>query len=274
MKHTDMNILINDYKKLKDWKGIYQWKRISSIGNSEIISEWLLRDFEKIKFDKFGLRENNFKIKNHEGYCKLQTEINQFTEKRFCRALFNKYNENEHPLLGKILDYEVPLTAPKQEKTEKVNQGDFDLVSKRNGAILVFEVKKAQSNESLLKAILQIFTYVTRLSDSNLINEFLEDYNPDDKKITPCILTFNNAASGKQISEIEKYPKLQNLIAKINSQLEDNKIGELEFYIVDNPNEDYTSLLDIDPNTINKKSHKIVLRREVNIIKYKITSSL
>lgn len=268
MKQTNMNILINDYEKLGNWKEIYQWKRISSRGNSEIISEWLLRDFEKIKFNKSGLRENNFKIKAHEGYCKLQTEITQFTEKRFCRALFNKYNKTEHQLLGKILDYEVPLTAPKQEKTKKVNQGEIDLVSIRNGSILVFEVKKAQSNESLLKAILQIFTYVTRLSDSNLINKFLEDYNPNDKKITPCILTFNNAVSGKQISEIGKYPKLQSLIAKINSNLRDNKIAELEFYIVEEPNEDYTNLLDIDPNTINKKSDKIVLRREVKIIQY------
>lgn len=268
MRHTDMSILVNDYKKLKNWKEIYQWKRITSRGNSEIISEWLLRDFEKIKFDKFGLRENNFKINVHEGYCELQTEITQFTEKRFCRALFNKYNKIEHPLLGKILDYEVPLTAPKQEKTKKVNQGDFDLVSKRNGSILVFEVKKAQSNESLLKAILQIFTYVTRLADSNLINKFLEDYIPNEKKIIPCILTFDNAASGKQISEIGKYPELQSLIAKINSNLEDNKIGNLEFYIVEEPNEDYTSLLNIDPNTIQKKSGKIVLEREVKIIKY------
>ena len=44
--------LEKDYKPFsEDWKKIYQWKRVSNIGYSEIISEWLIKDFDKIDDD-------------------------------------------------------------------------------------------------------------------------------------------------------------------------------------------------------------------------------
>ena len=147
MKTTDINILQSEYsKEMKTWKHIYQWKRVKSKGNIEIISEMLLKDFDKTIWSDRGLRTKDFNIQSHKGLCQIQTPITQFTEKRFCRALFNEFNNNDHPLLGKIFDYETPLTEPNQ-KQNKINQGDIDLVSRRDNDLLFIEVKKASNFE-------------------------------------------------------------------------------------------------------------------------------
>jgi hypothetical protein len=271
MRTTDSNLILNEYISKTDWKDMYQWKRISSKGNTEIISELLLKDFHKIKWSMDGLRTQKFKIETHQGYCQMNTSIDQFTEKRFCRALYNEYNTNPHHLLGKVIDYEVPLTEPNQKKVtgKKINQGDIDLITQKNNELLFIEAKKSNSTESLLKAILEIFVYVIRLKKYNLLNQFKKEYGIiRNKKIVPGILTFKDSTSGKQILEIENYPFFLQLIGIINQEFNKNGISELEFFIVEQPNDNYDKLLKSLPTLPNSKQKKILLNRSINLVQY------
>ena len=230
-KTTNQEILEKEYAlKVKGWKDLYQWKRIVSIGNTEILSAKIIRDFDKIEWSCVGLRRDNFKINNHDGSCQLQTLISQFTEKRFCRALFNTFNITPEPLLGRILDYEIPLTEKNQSKEHKINQGDIDLLAERGDELLFIEAKISSSGESLLKAILEIFVYVMRLKKCDILPKFLLDFGiPINSKITPCVLTFPSATSGYQLQNINSFQKLLELIKKINEEFRLHSINELEF---------------------------------------------
>jgi len=263
MRTTNIKIINSEFSSKTNWKEIYQWGRVKSKGNTEIISELIINNFKKIKWSNSGLRTNNFKIAEHEGYSKINTPISQFTEKRFCRALFNEYKCTPHPLIGKIIDYEVPLTAAKQ-KLLKINQGDIDLIAKKSDELLFFEVKKSKSTESLLKAILEIFVYVIRLSKYNLIEQLKNEYNfIKVTKFTPAILTFKDSTSGKQIIEIKKYPVFIKLIHRINQEFKKNNINELEFYIIEKPSEDYTNVLKTELSPKNPKQQKILLNSKI-----------
>lgn len=162
----------------------------------------------------------------------------------------------------------MPLTEQGQ-KTNKQSQGDIDLISERKNELLFIEAKISSSAESLLKAILEIFVYVTRLSKFGLLKQFQSEYNKlFSKRFVPCILTFKNATSGKQILEIKEYPKLLELINKINEGFNKYNISELEYLIIVKPDEDYSNILKVESKPANQKDQKILLRRKIQIYQY------
>lgn len=267
MKHTNKETLTTEFKKVNDnWKDIYQWERVKSKGNTELISEMILNEYTKVNWTDIGLRKHEFKIKNHIGNCQIQTSIKQFTEKRFCRALYNKFSNEEHPLLGKIIDYETPLTEQSQGKN-KVNQGDIDIVSiRKNNSLLFIEAKKAQSSESILKAMLEIFVYTVRLVKFNRIQQLNHDFEISQiKNIVPCILTFEESTSGEQILNFEKYPNLISLLKQINKELLSLEIQPIEFFIIDKSFSDYPNALIAKEIHGNVKEKKILLNTEIKV---------
>ena len=231
MRTTSIDILQSDYAMIKNWNDIYQWECVRMKGNTELLSEWLLNDFEKFNWSEKGLRNEGFFQNQHKGQCKLQTPIKQFTEKRFCYALFNS---SLYPHFGEVIDYEIPLTATKQGKG-KQSHGEIDFISKINKALYFFEAKKANSNESLLKAILEIFVYVFRLAKFNRLEIFRKEYKiSDDFLSIPAVMIFKNSTPGKQLIKMKNYPILLKLISRINAEFNSVGISKLEFYMVTN----------------------------------------
>lgn len=276
MKTSDVKKINSEYSTLDNWKDIYQWDILARKGNTEIISEMLIRDFHKIKWTDQGLRRNNFKINNHKGLCHIQTSIKQFTEKRFCRALYNEFNINPHQLLGNIIDYEVPLTEPNQKivNGKKISQGDIDLISVRDMNLVFIEAKKANSSESILKALLEIFVYTLRIIKFNRIEQLKKDFNQNEvKKVIPCILTFKDSTSGKQILNIDKYPSFLRLLTLINEELDSYNIGRVEFYLIENPEIKYEDFLYAESVSSNTKEKKILLN-ETPVISKSIFSDM
>lgn len=269
MRTTNPTRINSEFLSRKNWKEYYQWKTVASKGNTEIISDLLIKDFYHIGWTYYGLRQNKFFSKDHLGYCELKGgKIDPFNEKRFCRAIFNEYNKTPHSLLGLFWDYEIPLTAQRQNKDDKLSHGDIDLLSCRNDELLFIEAKIANNKESLLKAILEIFVYVMRLKLFDRLPQFLSEYNiKENFKIIPCILTDTHATSGKQLLSLiknpVKHPNLLNLINKINTEFKNNKINELEYYIVEEPDQDCSTWLNAE--MITGKNYKITFTKGIQI---------
>lgn len=258
-------IIKNKFSIPKNWHAIYQWERCTGLSYTEDISELLLKEFDKIDWSEDGLRKSEFKQVSHTGDCQLQTDISQFTEKRFCRALFS----NTLEYFGEIIDYEIPLTEPKQGAKKK-NHGDIDLLSRKDNFLFFIEAKKYNSTESLLKAILEIFVYTFRLHEFGMIDTFKKEYDSSEKTIIPAVLTFSTAKSGNQIKKIHKYPNLQNLIKRINEKLNSKGIKNIEFYVIENFNIEETFLVSTPPYHKDIKNYKIELNKPVSIKKYQI----
>jgi hypothetical protein len=209
----------------KNWYSIYQWDRTARDGYAELVASLIMAWQHQIELCITGLRQGGFRVAAHRGQAKLRTGIAQFTEKRFCRALFNAGLVSG---LGQVIDYEVPLKA-----TEDAPHGDIDLLCTEGVSILLVEAKKSSSNESIVKAILEAFTYSSLVA--SVRGTFLNDFGlPQDTPMVPVVLTFLNSTSGRQISKIEGYPRVRNLVSELNRLLKERDVSPLRFFLVTN----------------------------------------
>jgi len=218
----------------KNWYSIYQCKPTSRAGYLEWIAEWITASFSLIQLNTSGLRTRSFKVAEHRGQIGLRTGIEQLTEKRIVRAMFNL---SQLPLVGEVIDYEVPL-----KETDEADHGDNDLLCVAPNVCLCIEAKKPDANESILKAVLQAFVYTSLVSTKK--QAFLTDFSLDQKlQLTPGILTFAAAKSGRQLEKMDGYPQLRDLIRMLNFRLANNGIAPLRFFVVENPIEEFATCL-------------------------------
>lgn len=218
----------------KNWYPIYQWERTAGVGYTEWIAEWIAASFEGIRLVTDGLRARSFRVSDHRGQIRLGTDIEQMTEKRLVRAMFNVA---EPPLLGRVIDYEVPL-----KDDEDAAHGDIDLLCAQPGTCLCVEAKKPQAGESILKAVLQAFVYTSLVSTKKDL--FLKSFGLEPLLcLTPAVLTFASAQSGRQLTALGRYPRLLELIGLLNARLAREKVAAMRFFMVQNLDDELKSCL-------------------------------
>jgi len=81
-----------------------------------------------------------------------------------------------------VLDYEVPL-----KEKQSSDHGDIDVLCWNGDGLLITEVKAYNSKHSLLKAILQAFTYTSLVTTAKA--RFTRSFKaPDETKLIPAVL--------------------------------------------------------------------------------------
>ena len=213
----------------KDWYSIYQWGPTSREGYTEWIAAWAVASFGSIGLVADGLRTRSFKVADHRGQIELSTGIEQLTEKRLVRAM---RNSGTLPALGRVVDYEIPL-----KETDDARHGDIDLLcAPPSDDVLCVEAKQPSSKESLLKGVLQAYTYTSLVARRKA--SFLDDFGLNKgARLAPAVLTFSGARSGQQLLSLGKYPHLLALIRRLNEDLALAGNGALRFFVVTNGEE-------------------------------------
>lgn len=241
LPETDLN---KEWQALpKNWYAIYQWRRTSKDGYTERIAQWIIESFTQIALATDGLRNRSFRADDHHGQITLSTGIEQLTEKRIVRAMFNA---GEIPLLGKVIDYEVPL-----KDTADAKHGDIDLLCSVAERVFCIEAKHPKASESILKAVLQAYAYTSLVASKKLL--FLSSFKLDSQsQLTPAILTFASAQSGQQLRQVGKYPHLLKLIGLLNDKLGRNGIAPIQFFVIENPDKELANCL---TTTSNSRGH-------------------
>lgn len=150
---------------------------------------------------------------------------NYYHEKIALRRLYaHSQQSNDLPILGKIIDYEFPLSLDSDSGV-----GEIDLISyaKDSNTIFLIEGKTSNNNETILRAILEIETYSRILlnqKDSKPSDYFLRYFKEKDisidfdtVKFEKVILFFNfdkttASKSEKKWRDISKYPSTKALV--------------------------------------------------------------
>ncbi len=224
----------------KDFYSIYQWERVAGAGYTEWIAERVAASLDGLRLVTDGLRARSFRVADHRGQIKLGTGIEQLTEKRLVRAMFNAA---ELPLLGRVIDYEVPL-----KDDDAAAHGDIDLLCTPPGVCLCVEVKKPLAGESVLKAVLQAFTYTSLVATRK--EAFLTSFGLDPTLcLTPAVLTFASAQSGRQLAALNRYPNLVGLIRLLDIRLTGQGNGRIRFFLVHNPDTELDRCLTTETRT-------------------------
>jgi hypothetical protein len=223
---------------------LYKEKFLNYSGNTkdtdkeyiEVIADELIKNYHEVSRQwDIPIRSTKSFNLNHDGFSNVKSRLNKFGSLKYCEKLLAiaLSNSEKTYCLGKIKDYEVPL---KEEKSDEQELGKIDLISVDNNDqfVKLIELKIKNDNgadETLLRAVLEIYTYYKLIISSKSQEKLLREYKlPEYYRLQPAILTDELALSGQQLLQMEqKYPRVKDLISAMN-----NEIGEqIEGYVYD-----------------------------------------
>ncbi|ODS29922.1 MAG: hypothetical protein SCARUB_04974 [Candidatus Scalindua rubra] len=195
-----------------NWKGV---TKDSKEYYTEIIAEELIN-----KINNENIISENIKPLERENYkvpSRGKTFISNTNRKE--ENVAKRIDKMECGELGHILYYQMPLKP--NNKIKKV--GKIDLVSfkKDENIVYVIELKVANKNETLLRAILEIITYYQQLNQTNFINSFKDDLGDKYKKveIQPAVLLTCDCRAYEEVEQLDERPYLKELIKKLDVEL-------------------------------------------------------
>ena len=155
---------------------------------TEVIAEWLIKNFNLFDNIKKITRQSSYKVDTHDG--KHNNQNSNRLEEIMAIEIFNQKSLN---ILGKVLDYQTPL---KNERDDKAGKIDIVSYNKDIKTVYLLELKKEDNEETMLRCVLEIFTYYKTLDK----DKFLEDFNlPKDTKIKASPLVFFNGSQYKEM---------------------------------------------------------------------------
>ena len=179
--------IINKLENLKDISTLYKEDFIKNKKYIEVVSEWLLNNIDLLYKIKKITRLSSYKVNTHDG--KYTPRPNP-SEEIIAMDIFNQGSLN---ILGKILDYQTPL---KNEQKDKAGKIDIVSYNKDIKTVYLLELKKEDNEETMLRCVLEIFTYSKTLDK----DKFLEDFNlSKDTKIKASPLVFFNGSQYKEM---------------------------------------------------------------------------
>ncbi len=175
---------------------------------NEIVADFVLKNLDEfISGIKQIRRETTYKTKSHTG-DKIPDD--RRSEEKIAVELFNMSQKQGVVFdgIGEIIDYQTPL-----KNTAKDEAGKIDLLAYDGKTLRILELKKPDSTETMLRCVLEGFTYMQTIKDKK---KLLRDFGlPEDTEIVACPFVFSN---GEQKNEMgEERTKLKELMRKLNS---------------------------------------------------------
>lgn len=168
---------------------------------TEIVCEWLLKHLEFLEKIPTITRDNGYFTEGHDGIVKNKNS-NRIEE----IIAMNMFRQGEISYVGQIIDYQTPL---KNKRTDKA--GKIDLLSYDGSTLRVLELKEPQSTESMLRCVIEGYTYLKTVDTAKL----LESFNlPTDTIVVTNPLVHIKSIQHNEMSE--NRPNLKKLIETLN----------------------------------------------------------
>ncbi len=173
---------------------------------TEIIVKELLKEenIEMLERIPSVPRETTYKM---PGRKKPSEEVlkGKSSEKWIAKYLFGE-NLRE---LGIIIDYQTPLKKAQQDPW-----GEIDLLSynKDTNRMFIIELKEPNSKETLLRCVLEIYTYSKQVVAHKLISDFGK---PSDTVLRKAVLVFGSSHAHENYYS-DDYKNVRELMEKLN----------------------------------------------------------
>ncbi|MBR4742915.1 MAG: hypothetical protein IK082_01845 [Oscillospiraceae bacterium] len=173
-------------------------------------------------------RTSPYKTKERDG--KYDPASNH-EEERIAKLMFNQSRDRgAFNLIGTIEDYQTPLRTPKDKSDDKKdgeekNQfpGKIDLLACDGQIMRILELKRPKSKETMLRCVLECFTYLRIVDCDKLVIDF--GYKPAVVSVEASPLVPYKGSQHKEMSE--ERPHLHELMRKL-------KIVPYYYYIFNN----------------------------------------
>lgn len=187
------NVIVNYRGRTSDTKELY----------TEVIAEFLCGNISEYKngIDTIT-RESTYKTSSHDGVIKNHNSGRE--EEMIAMKMFDK----EYGFIGKIIDYQTPLKNKRSDDTGKIDLLAYD------GTILrILELKKPDSDETMLRCVLEGYTYLKTADKAKLLTDF---GLPADTIIKACPFVFKESEQHNEIKA--ECPHLRELMTLLDSK--------------------------------------------------------
>ena len=142
---------------------------VDGVRVSELVAEFLLDNLHMLSNIQQITREKDgrsYKTPNRE---EKKEEVRHENSKRNEEWTAKDLYHAEIEGLGKILDYQTPLKNERKDRAGKVDMLSFD---KASNTVYLLELKAPNSDETLLRCVLEIFTYGEIVDTEKLLADF------------------------------------------------------------------------------------------------------
>lgn len=157
-------------------------------------------------------RKSSYKTSGHDGIYDANSNRE---EEKIAMQIFNQCNKlGDYEHIGRILDYQTPLKSSADDEAGKI-----DLLSFDGKVMRILELKKPDSKETMLRCVLEGFTYLKTADNNKLISDF--GYDPKSVVIKASPFIFYNGEQHREM--LQDRPNLQKLTTLLDSKV---------FYIV------------------------------------------
>lgn len=152
-------------------------------------------------------RKGSYKTAGHDG--QYDDDSNREEEKIAMRFFRQSKEFGEFSLIGKIEDYQTPLKSYADDEAGKIDLLSFD------GKIMrILELKKPDSKETMIRCVLEGYTYLKTANNDRLISDF--GYNPEETILKASPFVFYGGAQHKEMSQPR--PQLRKLMKLLDSK--------------------------------------------------------
>ncbi len=168
---------------------------------SEVIAKELCGHIKDLNKIQKIVRKESYKTKSHCGITK-SIDSNR-KEENLALNMF----EHEYENIGKIIDYQIPIKNVRGNKAGKV-----DILSNINNDLILIELKVDKNKDTLLRCVLEIYTYYKQLDLDKLRIDFIRYCSSIRKAVlVPC--------DSSQHNEYINNPFVRNLTNKLKIEI-------------------------------------------------------
>ena len=208
-------------EEIQDMVNFYKRKVVNYRGKTsdskdyytEVVAEWILKNIYLFDYIKPITREKSYKVDSHDGIIK--NEESKREEEKIAMKLFD-LSQNQRKVfdvIGKIIDYQTPLKDIQTDKAGKIDLLAYN--EKENPKTLrILELKKLDSKETMLRCVLEAYTYLKIVDKAKLLKDF---GLPKNTKIKACPFVFYGKEQYKEMQEDRK--NLKDLIKELGIEV-------------------------------------------------------
>ena len=206
-------------EEIQDMGNFYKRKVVNYRGTTsdskeyytEVVAEWILKNIYLFDYIKPITREKSYKVDSHDGKNK-DNDSNREEEKIAMKLFDLSQNQGKvFDVIGKIIDYQTPL---KDIQTDKAGKIDLLAYNENEKTLRILELKKPDSKETMLRCVLEAYTYLKIVDKAKLLKDFAL---PEDTEIKACAFVFYGKEQHKEMQKNKD--NLGKLIEKLGIEI-------------------------------------------------------
>ena len=206
-------------EEIQDMGNFYKRKVVNYRGTTsdskeyytEVVAEWILKNIYLFDYIKPITREKSYKVDSHDGKNK-DNDSNREEEKIAMKLFDSSQNQGKvFGIIGKIIDYQTPL---KDIQTDKAGKIDLLAYNENEKTLRILELKRPDSKETMLRCVLEAYTYLKVVDKTKLLKDF---GLPENTEIKACPFVFYGGEQHKEMKEDRK--NLKDLIKKLGVEV-------------------------------------------------------